>query len=50
MVSVVVTLNLCFLNLEEEEEEEGCLEDSGYAAASQCSHSAEPEEDWEANI
>nr|XP_033476764.1 small RNA 2'-O-methyltransferase isoform X1 [Epinephelus lanceolatus] len=34
----------------EEEEDHDVVEDSGYAEASRCSHSAEPEEDWEANV
>ncbi|XP_068581123.1 small RNA 2'-O-methyltransferase isoform X2 [Cebidichthys violaceus] len=40
------------LNYQEQEEEEdrGDLEDSGYAEASQCSHSVEPEEDWDADV
>lgn len=35
--------------LELEEDDDYCLEDSGYAEAIQHSHSAEQEEDWEAN-
>ncbi|XP_070765637.1 small RNA 2'-O-methyltransferase [Enoplosus armatus] len=33
-----------------EDKDHNDLEDSGYAEASQCSHSAEQEEDWEANV
>lgn len=37
------------LDQEEEEDPDLCdLEDSGYAGANQCSHSAVEEEDWEA--
>ncbi|XP_070816614.1 small RNA 2'-O-methyltransferase [Chaetodon trifascialis] len=35
---------------EQEEEEDNDVEDSGYGEASQCSHSAEQEGDWEANV
>uniref|UniRef100_A0A8C2ZQ15 Small RNA 2'-O-methyltransferase n=1 Tax=Cyclopterus lumpus TaxID=8103 RepID=A0A8C2ZQ15_CYCLU len=35
---------------QEEKEEPDDLEDSGYAEARQCSHSVEPEEDWDANV
>ncbi|XP_074491153.1 small RNA 2'-O-methyltransferase isoform X1 [Sebastes fasciatus] len=33
-----------------EEDDHDGLEDSGYTEASQCSHSAEPEEDWDARV
>ncbi|KAI9517615.1 hypothetical protein NQZ68_004837 [Dissostichus eleginoides] len=38
------------LDDDDEEEHRADLEDSGYAEARQCPHSAEPEEDWEANV
>ncbi|XP_078114240.1 small RNA 2'-O-methyltransferase [Sander vitreus] len=42
-----VLLNDQDQDLEEEEEDHDDLEDSGYAV---CSHSVEPEEDWEKNV
>lgn len=35
---------------QEDEEDHNDLEDSGYAEASQCSHSAVDKEDWEAVV
>ncbi|XP_059196840.1 small RNA 2'-O-methyltransferase isoform X2 [Centropristis striata] len=45
-----VLLNYQEQDHENEGEDPDDLEDSGYAEARQCSHTAEPEEDWEANV
>lgn len=51
LVSVVCDTGSSFVLLDfEEEEDHNDLEDSGYAEASQCSHSVEQVEDWEANV
>ncbi|CAJ1061141.1 small RNA 2'-O-methyltransferase isoform X2 [Xyrichtys novacula] len=47
--SLLVNLQEQEQDLEDEEDHEG-LEDSGYTEASQCSHSAAQEEDWETNM
>lgn len=44
----MLVVHLCFLDPEEDDHDG--LEDSGYTEASQCSHSAEPEEDWDARV
>ncbi|KAM7013154.1 small RNA 2'-O-methyltransferase [Tautogolabrus adspersus] len=48
--ALLVNLQEQDLEEEEEEEDQNDPEDSGYAGASQRSHSAEQEEDWETNV